>query len=185
MGLMAGAAIGAGTKLLGGMANNAAEKKQKAAMEEQRRKQKIELVKQMNWADASTVLEFRNLLDSTVDQLTEVNFAAIRNSSAAAAGISESGMEGRTTDRAQRKADQVGLKAAARLNENYERDYASLLGEREKQWQAGLSQIEGLGDEIKVKGSGLNPLDILSGGISGAMTGDQLGKRIKTNKESK
>lgn len=190
----AGGVMGGAMGLLTGMSGYQQKKVQKqmqanqeAAEEQARRLQKIELVKALNWQEASTRLEFKNLMDSAVDELTEVNFAAIRNSSAAAAGISESGMEGRTTARAQRKVDQVALRQASRVTENYERDYASLLGEREKQWQAGLSAIKGVGEDMRGKGgsSSKGYLDVISSTISGTVSGHQLGSRVKINKESK
>lgn len=179
-GMMVGSALGAGTALFDAAGNAKAEAAQITA----NRKKKIEIIKSMNYNNAKINLESKNLWDSTVSDLTDMNMQAIRNRTTIAAGISESGMEGRTMKAVQRNVEGQDLKAQSRLKENYERDYTSLLGQQEEAWQSGLAGMEGL--VTQSKSSGLSPfLNVITGGIQGGMTGHNFQSNMKTPKGAK
>lgn len=173
-----GAAIGAVIGLVSNGLQQNGEKKQQAAQEEARRKQKIELVKQMNWQEASTRLEVKNLLDQAQSQLGDIQMGAIRNRSAVTAAIGESGMEGRTMKAVQRNVEAADLRAAARVTENYERDYATIMAKRESEWMASRAEVDGMKAlSSSSKASGV--MGMLTGAVQGGMAGDQLQTRIK------
>lgn len=179
-GMMIGSALGAGSALFDAKGNAEAEAAQITA----NRKKKIEIIKSMNFNNAKINLESQNMWDSAVADLTDMNMQAIRNRTTIAAGISESGMEGRTMRAVQRNVEGQDLMAMSRLTENYQRDYASLLGQQEEAWQSGLAGMEGL--VTSSKSSGLSPfLSVITGGLQGAVAGDNFEKNMKRPKGAK
>lgn len=175
VGMIIGGALGAGTKLLEGYGGAAA---QGAAIDQSRR-QKVEIIKSMNWNAAKTDLDIKSQWDSAVAELSEMNMQAIRNRTSVEAGISESGMEGRTMRQIQRSVEGQDLKAKSRLKENYERDYQSLLNKKQDEWDQGLATIEGIPKVNKTSGFS-QALGVLSGGLQGVMAGNQLQTQINT-----
>lgn len=171
----------AGMSAIAGAAGDA---KSIGAQIDQQRKQKVEIIKQMNWGDAQVRQDQRNLWDQTAAELGDMDMAAIRNRATISAAIGESGMGGRTANAVQRNVEAADLRARSRVTDNYERDYTSLLAAQQENWQGGLSQIAGQA-KIQTKSSGAQMLDVLSATVGGYMAGDQLAGKFKTNKTVK
>lgn len=94
--------------------------------EDARRKSQIEMVKQMNVANADLALESKDKYDQAQQQLTEVNLKSLRNKGMVAAAIGESGIGGNSMERVKRitqaesDAERVGIMT------NYQRDYGTI-----------------------------------------------------------
>ena len=175
-----GAAVGGGLGVASGIMNQKEEMKAKGARIDAQRRQKIEVVRSMNFADAQIHQEYRNLWDTTVAELGDMDLQAMKNRTTMAAGISESGMEGRTTDAIMRATIGQDLKAKARVDENYQRDYASILGAQYSNWEQGKAQFKGIQEESKKVDWLAETLKITSSGLSGASSGSQMGGSIQS-----
>lgn len=180
LGMMIGAGIGAANGLLNASGVAAAE----GAAIDAGRKQKIEIIKSMNWNEAKSRLDIKSQWDQATAELSDMNMAAIRNRTTIAAGISESGMEGRTTRQVQRAVEGGDLRAKSRLTENYERDYQSLLNKKQEEWDAGLSSIVGI-QKVRTTNPFSASLGVVSSGLSGAMMGSSLETSIRTPQGAK
>lgn len=175
-----GAAVGGGMGLASGVMNQKAEMNARGAQIDQQRRQKIEVVRQMNFADAQIKQDYRNLWDSTVSELEDLDMQALKNRTTMAAGISESGMEGRTTNAVMRNVQGQDLKARARVTENYQRDYASILGAQYGAWEQGKASFKGIKESSSKVDWLAETLKIAGGGLSGASSGAQTGAQIKS-----
>lgn len=175
-----GAAVGGGLGVTSGIMNQKEEMKAKGARIDAQRRQKIEVVRSMNFADSQIKQEYRNLWDTTVAELGDMDLQAMKNRTTMSAGISESGMEGRTTDAIIRATIGQDLKAKARVDENYQRDYASILGAQYGNWEQGKAQFKGIQEESSKVDWLAETLKITAGGLSGASSGSQIGGSIQS-----
>lgn len=174
-----GAAVGGGMGLASGVMNQKAEMEARGAQIDAQRRQKIEVVRQMNFADAQIKQDYRNLWDNTVSELEDLDMQALKNRTTMAAGINESGMEGRTTNAVMRNVQGQDLKARARVTENYQRDYASILGAQYGAWEQGKASFKGIQESSSKVDWLAETLKISGDGLSGASSGAQLGGSIQ------
>ena len=91
------------------------------------RNQNQELLKQARWDNASTNLDIRSKFEEASNEITNNNLQAIQTQGAVRAAIGEGMLSGNSMDRIQRVTDGENVRANAMVNENYKRDYASLL----------------------------------------------------------
>lgn len=117
--------------------------KAQGALIDQQRLQKIQTVRQMNFAATQGQQDYRNVWDSTVSELEDLDMQALKNRTTLAAGVSESGLEGRSIDAVTRSIIGKDLRARSQVTENYERDYASILGNQYSNWEQGKAQFKG------------------------------------------
>src|SRR5699024_9201719 len=80
--------------IMGGMQGEQA----KAAQIDQGRRQSWQMVKEMNYNEANLKLESRDLLDSTVQDLTQANMNRVRNMGTIRAAIGEGMLEGNRSE---------------------------------------------------------------------------------------
>jgi len=177
-----GAAVGGGLAVTSGIMSQKGEMDARGAQIDAQRRQKIEVVRQMNFADAQIKQDYRNLWDNTVSELEDLDMQALKNRTTMAAGISESGMEGRTTDAIMRSVQGTDLKSRARVTENYERDYASILGAQYGAWEQGKASFSGIQESSSKVDWLAETLKIGTAGLSGASQGAQLGGSIQSAK---
>ncbi|SOO46824.1 internal (core) protein B [Yersinia phage fPS-59] len=146
-----------------------------AAKNDMLRRQQRETIKAMNIEDANLKLEQRDLLDSTVNELTQGNMNRVRNMGTMRAAIGESMLEGQSIDRVERVTEGDFLREQAGVTENYQRDYASILGKRYGNREQALSTVDSLKAQETKSSSGLSklldPLGIATSGIVGGMLG--------------
>lgn len=174
-----GAAVGGGMGVATGIMNQKEAMKARGALIDQQRLQKIEIVKSMNFGDAQLKQDYRNLWDSTVAELGDLDMQSLKNRTTLAAGVSESGLEGRSVDAVTRAAAGQDLRARARVTENYERDYASILGAQYSNWEKGKAAFNGIKEASSKVDWFAETLKITSGGLSGASQGANTGDQIK------
>lgn len=161
-----GAGLGAASSLLG-------DYQQTKAVEAQikgSRLQTREMLKSLNYADASAKLEQKQLMDETVAKLSTANMDRIRNMGTINAAIGESNLEGRSMDRVAMVMEGDMLREAAGLTEDYHRDYATILGKRYGQTASTKSQINLMNkSESKMPSYLLRALNVGVGSAKGAV----------------
>lgn len=123
--------------LMGGIQANQA----KAAQIDQGRRQSWQMIKEMNYNDANLKLESRDLLDSTVQEMTQANMNRVRNMGTVRAAIGEGMLEGNSMERVSRVTEGDFLRESQGLTENYKRDYSVILGKRIANRENTVSQI--------------------------------------------
>lgn len=165
--------------MMGGMQAEQA----KAGQIDQSRRQAFEMVKQMNYTDASLKLEERDLVDSTVNEMTQGNMNRVRNMGTMRAAIGEGMVEGNSMDRILRVTEGDFLREQQGLTDNYQRDYSQILGKRISNVEGTKAQIESMQkSEPKLKGrleSIVDPLGLGLGKLVGLATlGSPLEKKL-------
>lgn len=110
--------------VMGGMQGEQA----KAAQIDQGRRQSMQMLKEMNYNEANLKLESRDLIDSTVQEMTQANMNRVRNMGTIRAAIGEGMLEGNSMERVQRVTEGDFLREPQGLTENYQRDYSVILG---------------------------------------------------------
>ncbi|AXG66393.1 putative tail protein [Dickeya phage vB_DsoP_JA10] len=137
-----------------------------AANNDMLRKQAIQQVKQMNYTDANLKMQQADEADDLRMQKTQNNMQQIRNMGTLVAAIGESGMEGNTMKRLQRVTEGDYVREAQGLNDNYERDYAKIFGDRVSNIENTKNTITNLQkQESRVKGVFEQVIDPLGLGI--------------------
>lgn len=135
--------------LMGGMQANQA----KAAQIDQGRRQSWQMIKEMNYNDANLKLESRDLIDSTVQEMTQANMNRVRNMGTIRAAIGEGMLEGNSMERVARVTEGDFLRESQGITENYQRDYSVILGKRIANRENTVSQINEINkSEPKLKG---------------------------------
>lgn len=137
-----------------------------AANNDMLRQQAIQQVKQMNYTDANLKMQQADEADDLRMQKTQNNMQQIRNMGTLVAAIGESGMEGNTMKRLQRVTQGDYVREAQGLNDNYERDYAKIFGDRVSNIENTKNVITNLQkQEGRVKGVFEQVIDPLGLGI--------------------
>jgi hypothetical protein len=111
----AGAAMGAHDKA-----------KAEGQAEDAQRKSQIEMIKQMNIANADLSLEAKDKAEQARQQLTEINLQTIRNRGMVAAAIGESNIAGNSMNRIKRVTDAQSYREQMAVVDNYQRDYQTI-----------------------------------------------------------
>ncbi len=137
-----------------------------AANNDMLRQQAIQQVKQMNYTDANLKMQQADEADDLRLQKTQNNMQQIRNMGTLVAAIGESGMEGNTMKRLQQVTQGDYVRQAQGLNDNYERDYAKIFGDRVSNIENTKNTITNLQkQEGRVKGVFEQVIDPLGLGI--------------------
>lgn len=156
--------------VMGGMQGEQA----KAAQIDQGRRQSWQMVKEMNYNEANLKLESRDLIDSTVQEMTQASMNRVRNMGTIRAAIGEGMLEGNSMERVARVTEGDFLRESQGLTENYQRDYSVLLGKRIANRENTVSQINEINkSEPKLKGKLeqiIDPLGLGMGKLAGIAT---------------
>lgn len=156
-------AMQAGQQVLGGMQGEQG----KAAQIDQSRRQQMQMIKEMNYKEANLKLEARDLLDSTVQDMTQSNMNRVRNMGTIRAAIGEGNLEGNSMERVQRVTEGDFLRERQGLTDNYQRDYSAILGNRLANQENTVSQIKEMQKaEPKLKGALEQIIDPLGLGVN-------------------
>ncbi|WAK44887.1 putative Internal virion protein [Erwinia phage pEa_SNUABM_57] len=167
-----------------GLQSNMQGQQAAAAGIDQSRRQQMEMIKQMNYKDANLKLKERDLVDSTVQEMTQQNMNRVRNMGTIRAAIGEGMLEGNSMERVARVTEGDYLREQQGLTDNYHRDYSVILGERIANTEQTVSQINEMQkSEPKLKGRLEMMLDPLGLGmnklIDATMAGDITGMKGK------
>ena len=149
--------------VMGGMQGEQA----KAAQIDQGRRQSMQMLKEMNYNEANLKLESRDLIDSTVQEMTQANMNRVRNMGTIRAAIGEGMLEGNSMERVQRVTEGDFLRESQGLTENYQRDYSVILGKRLANHENTVSQIKEINNsEPRLKGKLEQIIDPLGLGLT-------------------
>ena len=139
----------------------------KAAQIDQGRRQSWQMVKEMNYNEANLKLESRDLIDSTVQEMTQANMNRVRNMGTIRAAIGEGMLEGNSMERVARVTEGDYLRESQGLTENYQRDYSVILGKRIANRENTVSQIKEINNsEPRLKGMLEQLIDPLGLGLT-------------------
>lgn len=157
-----------------------------AAGIDQSRRQQAEMIKSMNYNDANLKLESRDLVDSTVQEMTQQNMNRVRNMGTIRAAIGEGNLEGQSMDRVARVTEGDFLREQQGLTDNYQRDYSVILGKRLSNQEQTVSKIKDMqASEPKLKGKLEMMLDPLGLGLNKLVDATMAGDFTGLNKKAK
>lgn len=119
------------TTAVAGSAMGAKDKaKAEGQQEDAKRKSQIEMVKQMNTANADLGLEAKDKAEQANQQLTEINLKSLRNRGMLSAAIGESGIAGNSMERIKRVTDAESSREKGAVQDNYQRDYQTIFANK-------------------------------------------------------
>lgn len=166
---VAGAAMGAKDKA-----------KAEGQAEDSKRKSQIEMVKQMNIANADSALQAKDKTEQANQQMTEINLKALRNRGMVAAAIGESNLSGNSMDRIKRVTDAESSREKMGVLDNYQRDYQSIFANQVGNVENTKSQMKSMAPIFRTSKLA-NALDVASAGMGAyAGSGGKFGTESKT-----
>lgn len=121
--MLAMAGMGAASALKGSYDNA----KIAGQMNDASRRQNAELLKQARWENASNNLDVRTKFEEASSEISNNNLQAIQTQGAIRAAVGESMLSGNSMDRIEGMVSLQNTTNNAMVNENYKRDYASIL----------------------------------------------------------
>ncbi|ACR16502.1 internal virion protein B [Vibrio phage 4141] len=169
------AALGAAS----GMMDYRNQNKAWAAAETARRKQNIEMVRQANLQDANLMIQDASNFEAIREEMNNATLDNIKAQGAVKLAISESNLEGRTTERVLRDVENVGLKTKGMLNDAYQRDYANIYAQRESVRNNLIGALSG-----SMAAPRPNAGDLFGSVLGGASQGYQIGSNLNSILES-
>lgn len=135
---------------------------------DQIRRQKIQMITKMNYDDKDLQLQERQSYQDTVNQLSQNSMQNVRNMGTVRAAMGETMLSGNSFDRIQRVTQGDFIRSQMGLNENYEKDYAKIMGERVSNYENTSNQVAAM-KEPKLKGKLETIVDPLGLGIGNLM----------------
>lgn len=94
------------------------------------RKSQIEMIKQMNIANADLDLQAKDKAEQANQQMTEINLKSLRNRGMVAAAIGESNLAGSSMGRIKRVAENETFREKMSVLDNYQRDYQTIFANK-------------------------------------------------------
>lgn len=145
-------AMAGASSLMGSMS----QAQQQAGQIDMMRQQQWATIKDMNMKEANLNLEGRDLLDKTIQDLTQSNLNKVRNMGTVRAAIGEGNLEGRSMDRVARVTEGDFLRQQTGITDNYKRDYSVIFGQRLSNHEGSMAQIKALQKGEPKKTSGIS-----------------------------
>jgi hypothetical protein len=169
--------IGAAVLAVAGTAVGAHDRaKAEGAAEDARRKSQIEMVRQMNMANADQNLEIRDKTEQANQQMTEINLKTLRNRGMLSAAIGESGIAGNSVERIKRVTDAEASREKMGVLDNYQRDYQAIFANQVGNVENTKSQLRSSAPVFRTSKLA-NALDVASAGMGAyAASGGRFGK---------
>lgn len=131
---------------------------------DQMRRQKIQMITKMNYDDKDLQLQDRQAYEDTVQQLSQNSMQNVRNMGTVRAAMGETMLSGNSFDRIQRVTQGDFIRSQMGLTDNYEKDYAKIMGERVSNYENTSNQVAAM-KEPKLKGKLETIIDPLGLGI--------------------
>lgn len=162
---VAGAAMGAHDKA-----------KAEGQAKDAQRKSQIEMIKQMNIANADLDLQAKDKAEQANQQMTEINLKSLRNRGMVAAAIGESNLAGNSMDRIKRVTENETSREKMSVLDNYQRDYQTIFANKVGNVENTKSSMNSQAPIFRTSKLA-NALDVVSAG-AGAYTssGGKFGK---------
>lgn len=157
--------------------DNKAQNEAWAAQEEARRKQRMEMMRQANVADANLLLQDNSNFEAARLELENQTLSHIRAKASVNAAMSESNLEGRSMERISRETDNVYLRTKGMITENYERDYHNIFAQRDSNRNQLIAQLNG--DQAAAQPDRFSQvLGTVTAGVQGAMAGADISSTL-------
>lgn len=170
---VAGAAAGAHDKA-----------KAEGKAEDARRKSQIEMVKQMNIANADLALESKDKAEQAQQQMTEINLKSLRNRGMVAAAIGESNLAGASMDRIQRVTEAETSREKMSVLDNYQRDYQTIFANQVGTVENTKAQLKSSAPVFRTSKLA-SALNVVSAGMGGAAQGYGVDQQMQSAKAGK
>jgi hypothetical protein len=139
--------------------------KAEGLQEDARRRQQIEMIKQMNSVNADLRLQAKDKFEQARQQMTEVNLSAIRNKGMLSAAIGESGISGNSMERLKRVTAADSSRELSAIRDNYQRDYQAIFANQVSNVESTKSALKGMGS-VRRTSKLAQALDVVSSGTS-------------------
>lgn len=170
-----------GMGLASGLMSARQQAKAEGAAEDTKRRQQIEMIRQMNMSNADSNLEARDKYDQAQQQLTEINLKSLRNRGMLTAAIGESGIAGNSMDRIKRVSQAESDRERVGVMDNYQRDYQTIFANQVGAVENTKSQLKGMAPVLKTSKLA-QALNVASSTMNGAAQGYGMGQDIKAAK---
>ncbi|MES9289596.1 hypothetical protein ABEQ80_12525 [Cutibacterium acnes] len=164
---VAGAAMGASEKA-----------KAEGQAEDARRKSQIEMIKQMNIANADLSLEATDKAEQARQQMTEINLKSLRNRGMVAAAIGESNLAGNSMNRIKQVTDAQSSRETMSVLDNYQRDYQTIFANQVGNVENTKSQMNSSAPVFRTS-KVAHALNVVSAGMGGAAQGYGIDKQMQ------
>lgn len=140
------------------------------------RKSQIEMIKQMNIANADLDLQAKDKAEQANQQMTEINLKSLRNRGMVAAAIGESNLGGNSMDRIKRVTENETSREKMSVLDNYQRDYQTIFANKVGNVENTKSSMRSQAPIIRTSKLA-NALDAVSAGTSAYVSaGGKFGK---------
>ncbi|MFY1052738.1 virion core protein, T7 gp14 family [Ectopseudomonas khazarica] len=149
--------------------------------EDARRKGQIEMVKQMNFANADLKLQAQDKGEQARQQLTDLNLKALRNRGMVAAAIGESNLSGNSMNRIKRVTDAEVSREKMGVVDNYQRDYQTIFANQVGNVENTKSQLKSSAPVFRTSKLA-QALDVVGAGMGGAASGYSVDQQIKAGR---
>jgi hypothetical protein len=140
--------------------------KAEGQQEDAKRKSQIEMVKQMNVANADLTLSAKDKAEQANQQMTEINLKSIRNRGMVAAALGESNLSGNSMDRIKRVTDAESSREKMSVLDNYQRDYQSIFANQVGTVENTKSQMKSMAPVFRTSKLS-HALNVVSAGVDG------------------
>lgn len=151
---VAGAAMGAHGKA-----------KAEGQAEDAKRKSQIEMIKQMNIANADLALQAKDKGEQAQQQMTEINLKSLRNRGMINAAIGESGIAGNSMNRIKQVTEAETSREKMGVLDNYQRDYQTIFANQVGNVANTKSQLNSMAPVMRTSKLA-SALDVVSAGAN-------------------
>ncbi|WP_085589359.1 hypothetical protein [Pseudomonas sp. B14(2017)] len=142
----------AAVALIGGLSGAHDQAKAEGAAEDAKRKSQIQMIKQMNYANADLKMDLQDKSEQARQKLTDINLKSLRNQGMLNAAIGESGLSGNSLNRIKRVTAADSARESDSVIENYQRDYQSIFANEVGNVENTKSAIEGAAPTLRTSG---------------------------------
>lgn len=155
--------------------------KAEGAAEDSRRKGQIQMVKQMNMANADLSLEAKDKYDQAQQQLTDINLKSLRNRGLLNAAIGESGIAGNSMSRIKRVTQAETDRERVGVMDNYQRDYQTIFANQVGNVENTKAALKGSNPVLRTS-KVAQALNVVNAGVSGYAQGSAIKGQMNANK---
>lgn len=173
----------AAVALVGGLAGAHDQAKAEGQAEDAKRKSQVEMVRQMNMANADLNLEHQDKREQAQQQLTEINLKSLRNQGMINAAIGESGLSGNSMDRIKRVTQADAEREKDSVVTNYQRDYQAIFANQVGNVENTKSALRGAAPTIKTSNLS-KTLSVVGGTMGAAAQGYAADQSVAASKAS-
>lgn len=155
--------------------------KAEARAEDARRRQQMEMIRQLNFENADLKLEAKDKYDQAQQKLTEINLKSLRNRGLLNAAIGESGLAGSSMQRIKRITQAETDRERVGVMDNYQRDYQTIFANQVGAVENTKSALKNM-PKVHKTSKVAQALNVVSSTANGAASGYSMGADIKSTR---